>query len=217
MNETMTVSWHQALRWRAVAAWPVKVLGITAAICGFMAVYFLLLKHPQYPVTQMPLTGFDRWVGLVPWAVYPYLSLWLYIALVPGLLYLRREMLRYGLAAGIIGLIGCTVFYFWPTAVPYAGGDFSAWPVLAMLKSTDQAGNACPSLHVAFAVLTLMRLHGMLRWIRAPRWVHAGNLLWGALIVWSTMATQQHVALDVMAGAILGAVVALAVPQRWRE
>lgn len=196
------------IRWRAY--WLLKGIGITACITLFMAVYFALLRHPQHAVTVMPLVALDHWVGFVPWAVWPYASLWLYIGIAPGLLLLRSEMWRYLLAVILVATIGCGIFYFWPTMVPEFALDWSRWPVLNLIKSTDATGNACPSLHVAFAVLTAIWLQQVLREVRAPRSLHAVNLAWCVLIVWSTMATRQHVAVDVGAGVLLGAGVTLA-------
>lgn len=174
-----------------------------------MVAYFALLKHPQHAVGMMPLLPADRWIGFVAWAVWPYASLWLYIGIVPALLSLRGEMWRYLLAVTLVAVIGCCIFYFWPTMVPHFPRDWSRWPVLNLIKATDAAGNACPSLHVAFAVLTAIWVHWLLRAMRAPRGLHAVNLAWCVLITWSTMATRQHVALDVVAGALLGTSVAL--------
>jgi len=46
-------------------------------------------------------------------------------------------------------------------------------------------------------------LHRTLNTVRAPRALLALNLLWGLSIVYSTVATRQHVALDVAAGVLL--------------
>jgi membrane-associated phospholipid phosphatase len=80
---------------------------------------------------------------------------------------------------------------------------------MQFLKRVDVAGNACPSLHAAFCVFTAAVLHAQLRSLGAARWLLAGNLLLGAGILYSTVATRQHVVLDVVAGAALGLVVAL--------
>jgi len=74
--------------------------------------------------------------------------------------------------------------------------------------------NACPSLHVAFAVFAAAGLARELRAIGAARWLRALSILWCVGIVYSTLATRQHVVLDVVAGALLGALVALA-HSRW--
>jgi membrane-associated phospholipid phosphatase len=70
----------------------------------------------------------------------------------------------------------------------------------------DVTGNACPSLHAAFCVFAAAALHAQLLSLGAVRWLLAANLFWGLGILYSTIATRQHVALDVIAGAALGAV-----------
>lgn len=184
--------------------WPVKAVGTTAGIGGFMCIYFLLLRHPQSPVTIMPLTGLDRLVGFEPWAIVPYASLWLYVSLVPMLLGTRRELLQYVSAVTVLSLVGFAIFLFWPTAVPRPDIDWARYPLVAFLKSADASGNACPSLHVAFSVLSGLWLERVLRKIHAPVWLRVLNVGWCGVIVYSTLATKQHVALDMAAGAALG-------------
>jgi len=212
MGETTSGDWHQQLWMRLKSRWWLKTTGIVISITAFMVAYFVLLRHPQFAVKVMPLQPVDHWIAFVPWAVLPYASLWIYIGLVPALLRLRsNEMVRYVACVVLLGAIGCACFYFFPTRVPDYPLDWSRWPMVAFLKSTDAAGNACPSLHVAFSVLTAIWMHWLLRRAGAPRWAHAINMAWCVLIVWSTMATRQHVALDVEIGALLGALVALPV------
>lgn len=210
LDTTANRDWRRRFGARLRAHWWLKGLGITIYIALFMTAYFTLLNHPRYAVTIMPLLPPDHWIGFVPWAMWPYASLWLYIGLVPALLSLRTEMGRYLIAVTVLSLLGCGIFYFWPTAVPAFAIDWAQWPMVNLIKSADAAGNACPSLHVAFAVLTGLWLHRLLKVIGAPGSVQAINVIWCLLIVWSTMATRQHVALDVIAGALLGGAVALA-------
>ena len=79
--------------------------------------------------------------------------------------------------------------------------------MFAILYAVDSNGNACPSLHVAASVMSCLWLYVMLRKVGAPAWLNAANLLWCAGIVFSTMATKQHLLLDVLAGALLGVAV----------
>ncbi len=208
MAANVSDDWRRRLKARFCPYWPLKTAGIVLVVSAFMGVYFMLLNHPQYPVRVMPLMAPDRWIAFVPWAVVPYVSLWVYIGLVPSLLHGRREMRRYLGAAGALALIGCAAFYFWPTAVPAFPVDWSRWPMVEVLKTTDATGNACPSLHVGFAVLTVWWLERLLRVEGAPSWLRGLNGAWCVLIVWSTMATRQHVAWDVVAGGALGATLA---------
>ena len=102
----------------------------------------------------MPLTALDRAIGFAPWSLILYGSLWFYISLVPSLFHAWQEMRVYLVQVTLLSFVGFAIFLFWPTAVPPADIDWSAHPSVAFLKSVDATGNACPSLHVAFAVLT---------------------------------------------------------------
>jgi len=194
---------------RLLAWWPAKLVGISLGMSVFFAVYFWVLRHPVYPVTIMPLTAVDRWIGFQPAALPLYLSLWVYVTLAPSLLAGRRELISCGLAWTALSAVGLGIFLFWPTIVPRPVIDWSLHPSMAFLKSVDASGNACPSLHVAFAVFTAFALGRILRQLGAGPGVRAGNWLWCLAILYSTVATLQHVFLDVVAGAALGTLIAL--------
>ena len=57
---------------------------------------------------------------------------------------------------------------------------------------------------MASAVFSACWLHRLLRQLRTPVWVLWLSALHCVAIAWSTMATLQHVALDVLGGAALG-------------
>lgn len=207
------VGWHRLAGTRLLALWPYKLIGTTAAMTLFFAVYFYVLNHPVFPVTVMPLVGLDRMIGFRPEALPLYLSLWLYVSLGPSLVLERRELASHAVAAVLLAAMGLGIFLRWPTAVPPPDVDWDLHPGFAFLKQVDASGNACPSLHVAFAVLAWAWIDRHLRGIGAGRGLRAFNALWAIGIVYSTLAIRQHVALDVLAGAALGAVVAWA--HRW--
>jgi len=181
-----------------------KGFGTPLFIGLFFAAYFYLLKDPSYPTTVMPITLLDRLITFQPLAMPMYISLWVYVSLPPALLSTRRELYGYGLAMAATCLAGMLVFYFWPTVVPVANIDWAQYPSVDFLKNIDAAGNAFPSLHVATAVFSGIWLHHLLRRFGAPRWLLSINLLWCIGIVYSTIATRQHVAVDALAGLVLG-------------
>jgi membrane-associated phospholipid phosphatase len=202
----MKQNWLEDVGRRVRSRWLAKSLGTTAAITAFMIAYFILLRHPQFAVTIIPPTALDRWVTFTPWAVVPYASLWLYISLAPALI-AERETAPYLASAGALAFIGLAVFLFFPTAIIEPGINWARYPSVSFLKSLDAAGNACPSLHVAFSVLTALWLHRILMRINAPALARIGNWSWAALIIWSTLAIKQHLAIDMEAGAALGALI----------
>jgi membrane-associated phospholipid phosphatase len=174
----------------------------------FFAAYVYLLKNPAAQVVTMPVTIVDRLVAFEPLALPIYLSLWIYVSLPPLLMQTRREIFEYGLRIGALCLVALVIFYFWPSAVPPANIDWAIYPGMAFLKGVDAAGNACPSLHVATAVFSGVWLHRQLGALGCGRLIRIGNGLWCAGIGYSTLATKQHVSLDVFAGLVLGTVAA---------
>ncbi len=207
--------WTAELVFRARQLFWLKLLSTTLWTSVFFVGYFHLLRNPVHPVTEMPLIWFDAWVPFQPAMLWPYLSLWFYIGLAPGLQRGFWQLLVYGLWMTALLLAGLAIFYLWPTAVPPLSVDRSGYPGFAMLQGVDANGNACPSMHVAASVFTAVRVHAVLREIGAPAVWRWANLFWVLLIAWSTMAVRQHVALDVLGGVVLG--LAFAFPSlRWR-
>ena len=174
----------------------------------FFGAYFYLLKYPAYPTTVMPITLLDSLIGFQPLALPMYLSLWVYVSLPPALLATRRELYGYALAMAGTCLAALVIFYFWPTAVPAADIDWTQYPDVKFLKSMDASGNACPSLHVATAVFSGIWMHHLLRRFGAPVWILVVSWVWCIGIVYSALATRQHVAVDALAGLVLGALAA---------
>ena len=181
-----------------------KSIGTTLFISLFFGAYFYLLKSPAYPTTVMPLTRLDLLIGFEPQTMPLYVSLWVYVSMPPALLATRRELHGYGMAMAATCLAGLVIFFFWPTTVPAADIDWARYPGVEFLKSMDASGNACPSLHVATAIFSGIWLHHLLRRFGGPSWILIVNGVWCFGIIYSTLATRQHVAVDVLAGLLLG-------------
>lgn len=201
-------SWLRQWWPRIQTRWRAKFIGTTLGMTAFFVVYFWILQHPLFPVTIMPLTAVDRWISFQPASLILYVSLWFYVSLPPALLTDRRELISYLLAATVLSVIGLGIFLFWPTGVPQFELDLPRHSFFSILQRVDASGNACPSLHVAFAVFSACWLHRLLRLTGAGGIVKAVNWAWCVGILYSTIATRQHVAIDVAAGAALGSVVA---------
>jgi membrane-associated phospholipid phosphatase len=200
--------WHRVLKarfWYGLAA---TVIGTSLLTAVFFLGYFYVQAHPLRTPYVMPLTSLDRLIPFQPKYLSAYLSLWVYIGAGPGLLPSHRERLIYAAWISALGLIGLAIFWIWPTQVPrvFAPG---APALMMLLHGADAAGNACPSMHVAMAVFTVIRVDNLLQRTRSPWYLRALNLVSAATIAYSTLAIQQHVLWDVIAGAALGAAFAL--------
>lgn len=200
--------WCTALRRRVDTIWVTKALSTMLGMAAFFPAYFWVLHNPFFPITSMPLTALDRLIDFEPVALPLYGSLWVYVALGPALAKNVRDLATYGLATLALSIVSMGIFILWPTAVPVFAIDWTRHPSILFLKDVDLASNACPSLHVAFAVFTAIWLERLLRELKVPAAPRVINVLWCLGILYSTIATRQHVALDVLGGAALGALVA---------
>jgi hypothetical protein len=207
-------AWYRQAASRIVRNLPIKIVGNTVVILVFFAAYRHLLNYPRSTVTEMPLTTLDRLIGFWPPALVLYVSLWVYITVPSALVASLRELVYYGWTIGLVCLVGLACFYLWPTAVPPPGFERATYPGFDLLTGLDAAGNACPSLHVATAVFAAVWLDALLREMGAGRAVRGLSWAWCVGIVYSAMATKQHVAIDAIAGVALGAAGALLAVRR---
>ncbi|MCL2344764.1 MAG: phosphatase PAP2 family protein [Desulfobulbus sp.] len=199
-------AWRRAPSRIAIHFW-FKCFGTLGFIALFFAAYVYLLRHPVYAVTVIPAIWLDHLIAVQPLFLPFYLSLWLYVSLPPMLMVSRQAIIEYGIWMGGLCLAALAIFYFQPTTVGPTGIDWSLYPGMAILRGMDAAGNACPSLHVATAVFSCLWLCQYLPALgfgRLTRWL---AVAWCVAIVYSTMATKQHMALDVAAGIILSLIV----------
>lgn len=204
MKESPQTPWYRKIAAVIPQHAVLKGVGTPLFIGLFFGAYFYVLKAPAYPTTVMPVTWLDQIISFQPWTMPLYVSLWVYVSLPPALLATRRELHRYGMAMAGTCVAGLIAFYFWPTAVPATHIDWARYPAVSFLKSVDAAGNAFPSLHVATAIFSGIWLDRLLRRFGAPLWSLLFNGTWCTGIIYSTLATRQHVAVDVLAGLVLG-------------
>jgi membrane-associated phospholipid phosphatase len=207
------LAWQLEIKRRVQRVWFLKATANALFLYVFFHLYFALLQFPRSAIIAMPTTWLDDSISFWPPAFYIYASLWVYTALVPALQPSFKALVCYGLAIGTVCLAGLVFFYFLPTKVPFKALELSTDSSLDILRKIDLAGNACPSLHVATAILTAMCLHQILLTIRAPGWLKLSNWLWCIVIVYSTMAIKQHVVWDVLAGLALGGIFGLIYPR----
>jgi len=203
-------TWTHELRRRVRTLWALKMLATVIGVAVFFYAYFWVMRHPLSAATAMPMTWIDDLVPFSPQSFFLYASLWVYVSLGSALARDGLELAAWGAACFAMTVVGLGIFMALPTKVPDFAIDWSRYPSLEFLKAIDVSGNACPSLHAAFAVFTAVVLHGQLTAIRAPRALLVCNALWCLGIVYSAMATRQHLALDIIAGSVLAGAVSIA-------
>lgn len=191
------------LRKRLCLCWQQK-LWLTVGICAvFWPIYSLLSWHAVFPFRSVPQTSLDKIVGFSqqPWG-WIYLSQYLYVVTIPWLMSTRTEALRY--VAGLTLMCGVSfmIFFFCPVRGPRPE-SFGTGLAFALIARFDGGLNTFPSLHAGFMTYTFA-----LGWrlFRQRLWgsVACGFLLWGCLILYSTLAVKQHYVWDLVAGGLIG-------------
>jgi membrane-associated phospholipid phosphatase len=173
---------------------------------GIWGLYLFLQRHPVFPGTAVKGGWVDRNIPCVPGAVYLYESIWLLMPIAPWLMNSRADL--YGYTKGIASIAAVTfaVFFFFPTSCPRPK-DLPAGNLLyGALVHIDSELNAWPSLHAAFAVFhgaCCQAVFATGRGLSRVRWF---VWVWTFGIIGSTLLTKQHVLVDALAGALLGAV-----------
>jgi membrane-associated phospholipid phosphatase len=171
----------------------------------FEVVYLLPQRVPMFEARRIPLTWVDRAVPFSPAWVLPYLSMYLLLPL-PGLLATRREELwRYSIGLAVMFVVACVIFFACPVEYPRPATPPDGPWVYRVMVSIDRPINALPSLHAGLVVFTLMfAARVMADWSQTwRRPLLALGWLWGALILYGTLATKQHYFVDLPTGALL--------------
>lgn len=151
----------------------------------------------------MPLFPGESGIPFVAWSVVFYISVYavapLSIFVIP-----KQDLARALKALVIIFVAHTTVFILLPTQLPRVHTvpiGFFGDVYRVAVAGVDRPQNCFPSEHVALAVLTVCLI-----WRRSKKW---GLLLalWALCMSISTLTVKQHYIVDVLGGAISGAVV----------
>ena len=205
MTSSPDRAWPRHLLSRFTHLWYLKAFGTMAFMVLFFQAYFWVQRHPLGEPFTVPMLVIDDWVPFTPAGFAAYVSLWVYVSLPAAWMPNLRALLHQGLWTAALCIFCLLLFWIFPTQTPVLDIDWSQHPQLAFMKGLDATGNACPSLHVASAVYAAVWLHHIFAQVGAPAALRWLSLLQCAVILWSTMAIRQHVFLDVLAGAVVGA------------
>jgi hypothetical protein len=188
---------------------PQKLLAGVVFGVLFAAPYYANQYVSLRPVRPMPATWLDRAVPFRPGATWWYVSWYVMLCVSPALLATRKQLRQYAAGICVNGLVANLVFLLSPTGVARpVSNDGLDW-VYRTVVTFDRPVNACPSLHAALAVFTTLWFARLCRAeprlpLRRPGLWAAAMWLWTAVIFYATLATRQHVVLDLLAGSVLG-------------
>jgi hypothetical protein len=191
------------VRARLLSHWRTKLLLTVVLNLLFWTGYRLLGHHVFFQLRTPPLTWLDRAVPFQPepWG-WVYLSSFLFTGTLPWLLLTKDGLSRYVVGLAFMSTVSFAIFLVFPVAAPRPPAPPSHG-AMVWIVGWDGPLNAFPSLHAGFLIYTAALGWRMFRG-QCSRGVIVGGAWWGALILYATLATRQHYALDLVAGAALG-------------
>ena len=137
--------------------------------------------------------------------MWAYQSAYLLLTIVPWMVTTRPELRRYARGFLLLSGVGFVFFLLLPVRGPRPDIE-AADAMFRILQWYDRPLNCFPSLHVGLAVYTVLFAASVSRGRMTPaaRWsVLSLAWLWTALIAYAALATKQHYAIDLPAGALL--------------
>ena len=149
------------------------------------------------------MTWLDNWTGYrpYPWA-WIYESNFLLVGMLPWLIVSRDDLRRCVAGFIMLAAVSFAIFIIFPVASPRPN-DLGTNPFMLMITQADGPLNAFPSLHASTLIYTVAlakRLFG----VRLSPILFAALVIWAALILFGTLATKQHYAIDLLAGGFIG-------------
>jgi membrane-associated phospholipid phosphatase len=159
----------------------------------YLGAPFLIWREPE----TVPALWLDTAIPFLPTSVWIYLSQYMlaFCAIWCAPDDRTRTAAFYGML--LASAIAAVIFIAFPTELPRRAVEGPVWKTLYAL---DVPGNCFPSLHAAMAAISAWAL------MSAGKLWKAAAPLWGALIVFSTLSTKQHVVLDIAGGLVLALV-----------
>ena len=178
------------------------LLGLAIGIC---VPYFALGRVQAFPLRELPVTPLDDWIGFDPRWIWPYLSLALLVPLSLVLATSRECLLRYAKGLALLCGICFAVFLLFPVEGPRPQTlpDHAMYRVLV---GYDRPSNSLPSLHAGLTCYSMLFAYRVLRDAVSRRGrvaLVAVASSWGAVILYATLATKQHGAIDLVAGLLV--------------
>lgn len=145
-------------------------------------------------------TPLDHAIPFVPWSVFAYSLIYVFVFLPVFTIKHRIIFLRVIVAFLLCSLMALPFFIFFPVRMPRPGiptQELLAYWAVALSYTLDKPVNCFPSLHVANAVLAVASCYKLSR--RVALWGMVGALA----VAISTTTMKQHFIADILGGIAL--------------
>jgi membrane-associated phospholipid phosphatase len=188
---------------RFAALWREKLFLTVVLNIVFWSTYFFLSRHALFRTHLLAMTWLDNWAGYRPhgWS-WIYESNFLLVGAIPWFIVTRDELRRCVAGFILLAAVSFAIFVAFPVASPRPA-DLGTNSFMVFIAQADGPFNAFPSLHASTLIYTIALAKRLFGRSLNPI-VFTGLILWAGLILFGTLATKQHYAIDLLAGGLIG-------------
>ena len=181
----------------------VLYLGLTVGIC---VPYRYIQDLPKTTTYTFFPTALDTAITFDPNWVWAYISISLLVPLGPALCVTKRQLIGYAYGLAVVCIPSFVIFFLFPVegprpdVAPHHG-------VYQLLVGLDRNWNSIPSLHVSLTMFSIYFTLSVLNAdnsLKGSAWLRPIMWTWGAIVIYSTLATKQHWAYDIPPALVLG-------------
>ncbi len=177
----------------------------TIATFGFALPYgicnSLALKSPKHYAMFL---DFETQIPLIPWMIYPYVSLNLLFVFAAFVLEEVEDIKGLCLSLVVAAFSAGIVFYLFPGKLGFVRQSVPGYEkYFETMFALDHPHNLFPSLHITYSSITFWIMNRS----KPKRWFKFINHLWLFLISCSVVLVHQHHLFDILTGFILAILV----------
>jgi len=161
--------------------------------------YFLLEYFPVFPIHLLKPSSFDDLIQFNDVSIWGYQSLYLYILIRAFSIQEKNNLIDFAATFTLAAWLSFVVFFFYPTLCPRPNPTNTHWMYSEFIKY-EKPLNAFPSMHVS---LVLTSFIFTLNDKKVNVLIKILGGIWTLWIIFSTLQSKQHVALDIVGGTLV--------------
>lgn len=179
-------------------------LYVTLSTIAFAVIYGWC--NQQAALSPNHYAMFTEWelkIPLIPWMIYPYISLNLLLVVAAFVLKEISSVKGFCISLIIAAVLAGFVFYFFPGQLGFVRETVPGYEhFFDFMFSIDHPHNLFPSLHVTYSTLAIFAMIEQTN----NRKFHAFMLFWLIMISASVIFVHQHHLFDILTGFILAVI-----------
>lgn len=188
------------------------IIYVTLSTIAFVVVYGWCNKQAsQSPVLYKMFTDWELGIPLIPWMIYPYISLNLLFVVAAFVLKEVTSVKAFCVALIAGAFVAGAVFFLFPGELGFVRQTVPGYEhFYDFMFSIDHPHNLYPSLHVTYSTLAIFAMIEQTN----NKFFHFFMVIWLVMISLSVVFVHQHHLFDIFSGFILALILYKFVYQR---